>query len=276
MARKKVSVRRNEELRSTLQRVFRDDILNTVCDQIKIENLPPEIPSRWLKYLVFEVGEFAVWKDMYLRIVGRDGVRIYGEPTRFMLMAPNNATSVYVDRSELAWIGCNQTRTPLIEYIDYQARKLCEIEVSLIQNLIASRCGDIISVADDDVVLSLENAIMEKQLGVPVVIANKKLQDNISQYQISVEFIADKLHELESRIIQETLVHIGIISNESKRERVQVGEVEASAVYAYDCIYTIIDSINEDCEKQGVALRIKFNGSLDDFTGDKEEVQEDE
>ena len=67
------------------------------------------------------------------------------------------------------------------------------------------------------------------------------------------------------------MAHYGILSATSdKKERVQVGELEATGDYAYDAIYSIIDYVNRDAEKQDCPIRLEFNGALDDFTANRD------
>ena len=60
-----------------------------------------------------------------------------------------------------------------------------------------------------------------------------------------------------------------------KKERVQVGELEATGDFAYDAIYSIIDYVNRDAEKQNCPIRLEFNGALDDFTANRDLLDDD-
>ena len=56
---------------------------------------------------------------------------------------------------------------------------------------------------------------------------------------------------------------IGIsVANTDKKERVQSMEVMASRGYAIDCINTMVDTVNYDCEQGGLSVRIEANTSL--------------
>lgn len=242
-------------------------------NSVIIKGAPEDVPERWIKRLIFENGEFAYYNDMCLEISGNSGYFIYDEPTRFELRAPNRETTFFVNRADMAWIGANYLRKPITDFLDMQVNKIVELEISMLQNLFASRNPDILGVMDKSVILSIMQAMQQKYMGMPAIYLDNGGLDgeNVKQIKLSAEFNVDKYIALTQQIVTETLAHYGILSATSdKKERVQVGELEATGDFAYDAIYSIIDYVNRDAEKQDCPIRLEFNGALDDFTANRD------
>ena len=260
-------------LRERLRSTWRGDFLNLLGNSIIVKNLPNDIPERWIKRLIFDNGEFAYYNDMCLEIAGNSGYFIYDEPTRFELRAPNREKTFFVNREDMAWIGSNYLRKPITDFLDMQVNKIVELEISMLQNLLASRSPDILGVTDKSVILSIMQAMQQKYIGMPAIYLDAGGIDGetVQQIKLSAEFNVDKYIALTQQIVSETLAHYGILSATSdKKERVQVGELEATGDFAYDAIYSIIDYVNRDAEKQNCPIRLEFNGALDDFTANRD------
>ena len=275
MAKSKKFPRNDNEnsLRERLRSTWRGDFLNLLGNAIIVKNLPDDIPERWVKKLIFDNGEFAYYNDMCLEIAGNSGYFIYDEPTRFELRAPNREKTFFVNREDMAWIGSNYLRKPITDFLDMQVNKIVELEISMLQNLLASRNPDILGVTDKSVILSIMQAMQQKYIGMPAIYLDAGGIDGetVQQIKLSAEFNVDKYIALTQQIVTETLAHYGILSATSdKKERVQVGELEATGDFAYDAIYSIIDYVNRDAERQNCPIRLDFNGALDDFTANRD------
>lgn len=265
-------------LRERLRSTWRGDFLNLLGNSVIIKGAPEDVPERWIKRLIFENGEFAYYNDMCLEISGNSGYFVYDEPTRFELRAPNRETTFFVNRADMAWIGANYLRKPITDFLEMQVNKIVELEISMLQNLLASRSPDILGVTDKSIILSIMQAMQQKYMGMPAIYLDNGGLDgeNVKQIKLSAEFNVDKYIALTQQIVTETLAHYGILSATSdKKERVQVGELEATGDFAYDAIYSIIDYVNRDAEKQDCPIRLEFNGALDDFTANRDLLPED-
>lgn len=275
MAKSKRFPRNDNEnsLRERLRSTWRGDFLNLLGNAIIVKNLPDDIPERWVKKLIFDNGEFAYYNDMCLEIAGNSGYFIYDEPTRFELRAPNREKTFFVNREDMAWIGSNYLRKPITDFLDMQVNKIVELEISMLQNLLSSRNPDILGVTDKSVILSIMQAMQQKYIGLPAIYLDADGIDGetVKQIKLSADFNVDKYIALTQQIVSETLAHYGILSATSdKKERVQVGELEATGDFAYDAIYSIIDYVNRDAEKQSCPIHLEFNGALDDFTANRD------
>ena len=277
-SRKFPRIDNENSLRERLRSTWRGDFLNLLGNSVIIKGAPEDVPERWIKRLIFENGEFAYYNDMCLEISGNSGYFIYDEPTRFELRAPNRETTFFVNRTDMAWIGANYLRKPITDFLDMQVNKIVELEISMLQNLFASRSPDILGVTDKSVILSIMQAMQQKYMGMPAIYLDNGGLDgeNVKQIKLSAEFCVDKYIALTQQIVTDTLAHYGILSATSdKKERVQVGELEATGDFAYDAIYSIIDYVNRDAEKQNCPIRLEFNGALDDFTANRDLLPED-
>ena len=68
---------------------------------------------------------------------------------------------------------------------------------------------------------------------------------------------------------------LGIMSaNINKRERVQVGEVNATVGQCSDYIYMLVDCFNKQMDTYGLPFKMELNGSLEElYTGGPEEEE---
>jgi len=266
--------RSERALHKQIKNAIWDVLFNMICNNINIINKPEDVPERWIKKLLFENGQIGVYNGMYCEICGNSGYYVYGEPTELLLRAPNNLTTYMVERKSVKWLGANQLRTGITEYLDIQTNKMAELQISLWQNIVASRSADIIALKNNNNLLSLKQAVLQsREIGLPTVYVDKEMidPDNMAQIKLSVAFEGDRINQLLQEIYNETLSHYGILNaNSNKRERVQVGELEAQSDYAYDSIYTLIDTFNRDAENEGLDIRLELNGAIDDFTPNRE------
>lgn len=135
-----------------------------------------------------------------------------------------------------------------------------------IQNIKACKTPYIIKCKDAKTRLSLKHAIEQQQDGAPVIVVDNNLGDNLISIKTNVDFIADKYDELEDKAKDKLLNKLGIMSaNINKKERVQVGEVNATLGQCLDYIYAMIDAFNKQCDTYGIDLQMVDNTSLGEY-----------
>ena len=82
----------------------------------------------------------------------------------------------------------------------------------------------------------------------------------------NTEFIVNDLVQYQTHERDLLLNKLGIMSaNTDKRERVQVGEVNATVGQCVDYIYLMIDTFNRQCEDYGIDVKMSLNGALEDL-----------
>lgn len=140
----------------------------------------------------------------------------------------------------------------------------CDIAIN--QNIDACKTPYIVVCKDKDLQLSIEHAIEEKETGKPVLVVSEDIGEGLKSININVDYIADKILTIRDIERDKLLNKIGIMSaNINKRERVQVGEVNATVGQCEDYIYMLIDTFNTQMETYGLPFKMKLNGSLEEL-----------
>ena len=163
---------------------------------------------------------------------------------------------------EVVILRANDLQVPLITYLEQQADKLAEIDMSIKQNLDAIKIMSVIEVPDKATMLSFSNLENARELGASVLFVNKgvNVKGNVTSVQTGAQYFVDKLQEARTQILNETFQTLGIgTMNTYKKERVQSAEVEASNFYTIDSINTLIDTFNYDAEYGGLDIRLVPN-----------------
>lgn len=141
---------------------------------------------------------------------------------------------------------------------------LANCDTAINQNVNACKTPFIIVSRNKDIQLSIEHAIQQQQDGEPVIIVSEDLGDALKAVNISVDYIADRILTIRDAERDRLLNKLGIMSaNINKRERVQVGEVNATVGQCEDYIYLMIDTFNKQMVTYNLPFEMKLNGSLE-------------
>lgn len=153
-----------------------------------------------------------------------------------------------------------------------------ECDIAILQNIKASKAPLYIVMKDEETQLSLMHAIQEQQEGQPVIIISEGLEDAVKGISTNYNYIADKLDEIKNKYRDRLFNKLGIMSaNIDKKERVQVGEVNATTGQCVDYIYMIIDTFNKYCNYYNLPFKMSLNGSLEElYENPTEEKDNDE
>lgn len=159
------------------------------------------------------------------------------------------------------------------EIMERTLKIIRECDKSIKQNLIATRTPFAAVVKDDNTKLSLLQAVQQKEDGSPAVVVNADIAEGLKSIRFDVEYIVDKVATFRDMERDRLLNKLGIMSaNINKRERVQVGEVNATVGQCVDYIYLWIDTFNKQMEEYGLPQRMQLNGSLEDLYTQESEV----
>lgn len=234
-------------------------------NSIEIENLPNDLPKRYLLRVLKNKGGIAYDKNtkLFLPFVEK-GIDVYGLPTSYNLIGYNG---LVLEKSpeQVVILRANDLKFPLELYLEEQINKIVDFDMAINQNLEAIKTMTIGVVDNENALLSLINENNAKRIGATVVFKNKgamvgtefKLNDTKAQY------LLDKLFRERRAVISETLSVIGIkLANEEKKERVQNEEIRSAQSYALDCIQVLIDTFNHDAKIGGLQIRFKGNTNL--------------
>ena len=152
---------------------------------------------------------------------------------------------------------------------------LATCDIAINQNINACKTPFIIVAKSPDLRLSVEHAIQQQQDGQPVIIVSEDLGEALKSVNTSVEYLADKLLTIRDAERDRLLNKLGIMSaNINKRERVQVGEVNATVGQCEDYIYLMIDTFNKQMDTYGLPFKMRLNGSLESLYDNSPDEQE--
>lgn len=253
--RKRAEKRRNEiasDYRNRLGLIFENSIT--------FENLPTDLPKRYLTRVLREKGGIAYDKisGLYLPYV-RMGIDVYGLPTGYTLVGYDG--TVFTRRTdEVIILRTNPHSVPVQQFLDIQIEKLVEFDMSIMQNLDAIKTMSVIDVPDIKTLNTLQNLDDSRRIGASVAFASSLATKSLNVFSTNAQFFIDKLNEARREIWNDTLAYLGVsTANVDKRERVQSAEVVATEGYSYDCLNILIDTFNYDAEIGGLPVRVRAN-----------------
>lgn len=201
-----------------------------------------------------------------------EGVNEYWLPTTITFFFPNNKKSYqrpafYEPATNGAYlIHALPTGTSFFEIISATTNEMRECDISIRQNLKATRTPFVAVVKDENTRLSLLSAIEQKEEGKPAVVTSTDIAEGLKGVVFETPYIVDKVEQYRTIIRDRLLNKLGIMSaNINKRERVQVGEVNATVGQCVDYIYLWIDTFNAQMEQYGLPHRMSLNGALEDL-----------
>lgn len=251
-----------------------------LMNAVKISYLPAHI-ERFVKSCMIENNQ--VGFDNLTRrwaIAFGEGINEYWQPTTITFVFPNNKNSyqrpAYYEPAENGayLIHALPTDISFYDIISTVTNEMAECDISINQNLKAIRTPFVAIVKDENTRLSLLSAIEQKEEGKPAVVTSADIAEGLKGVAFETPFIVDKVEQYRSIIRDRLLNKIGIMSaNINKRERVQVGEVNATVGQCVDYIYLWIDNFNAQMEEYGLPYRMELNGALEELytEGDIEE-----
>lgn len=229
--------------------------------------------EHYVKYGLFDGGAMGYdkvakkWASCY-----GEGLNEEGNPTSLIFVTANGKTwtrnAYYENKEDGAYLlkalpNATMTMSSLIkETTDFMEN--CDIAMR--QNLEACKTPYIVVCKDEDLRLSFEQAIQQKQKGQAVVVVSDQLGDGLKAIDIGVTYLVDKFKEVRDEERNTLLNKLGIMTNSiEKRERVQSAEVNATIGQATDYIYLLIDTFNKQCETYGLDFEMVLNGSLEEI-----------
>ena len=200
------------------------------------------------------------------------GLNNYWRPTQLTYILPKNGASytrpaAYEPNPAGAYfikgLPANTSFNSIIsKATDFMA--LCDDVI--VQNLNAVRTPFIAVVDNEDTRLSVLQAVQERQNGEPVIIVGKTIQPSLQGVPTYTEYLADRIETLKEQRRDQLLNKIGTMTaNTEKRERVQVGEVNATVAQCEDYIYMLIDNVNRQFIEYGLPFTMALNTSLEEL-----------
>ena len=200
--------------------------------------------ERFVKSCLIENGAvgFDRLTDKWANVYG-EGINDLGNPETLTFVFPNRSTyqrRAYYEPDEMgaymiiALPNTFALATMIRDTVEVEA--MCDKAIR--QNLKACQTPYIVVVKDEDTRLSVLQAIQEKEEGDPVVIVSADISEGLKGVQTETPYMVDKFVTYRDQERDRLLNKLGIMSaNINKRERVQVGEVNATVGQCMDYIY---------------------------------------
>lgn len=254
------------------------EFLNLLLNAVKIidkgNGQPlPYVEETFAKRALFENGSVGYDKisSRFYYVYGL-GLDDYGRPTQLELITANGKAfsrpAYYDDDPDGAYIidGLPLPNLTMGAVIKETTDFMMNCDVAMRQNLEACKTPYIVVCRDDDLRLSFEQAIQQKQEGQAALVVSEELGDGLKAINIATTYLVDKFAQARDAERDTLLNKLGILtSNINKRERVQSAEVNATLGQASDYIYLLIDTFNKQSESYGLPFEMQFNGSMEEI-----------
>ena len=262
------AIQEAQKRRAELTTYYSSQLCALFHNSIKVENLPNDLPKRYLLKELYEHGAIAYDKQTKLYLpFNAIGINQYGLPTDYQLIRYVGG-SISRKADEVVILRTNDIQQNIKFFMDVNVKKLVDLDMTIEQNLDAIKTMTLIEVENHNTLMSLDNMDLARRIGASVVFVNKssgsvKLGDTFKATNTGAEYLVDRLQENRRHVLNETLSILGTaLSNTEKKERVQGMEILASENYALDMLNTCIDTFNYDAELGGLDIRLKGNTNL--------------
>jgi len=260
------------------------EYMNLLLNAVKIvdkgsgETLPFVVET-FVKRALFENG--AVGYDKLTRqwyYVYGEGLDEYGKPTTLVLVTANGKAfqrRAYYDKDEdgaYEIVGLPIPDLTMGAIVQETTDFMQNCDVAMRQNIEACKTPYIVVCRDEDMRLSFDYALQQKQLGQAAIVVSPELGEGLKSISVNTPFLADKFREVRDGERDTMLNKFGILtSNVGKRERVQSAEVNATLGQATDYVYLLIDTFNKQMETYGLPYEMVNNGSMEEIYLNEEE-----
>ena len=254
------------------------EYLNLLLNAVKIidkgsgETLPFVVET-FVKRALFENGAAGydkITKQWYF--VYGEGLDDYGKPTQLVLVTANGKAfmrKAYYDKDEdgaYEVLGLPVPNLTIGAIIQETTDFMQNCDLAMRQNLEACKTPYIVVCRDENLRLSFDTALQQKQLGQAAIVVSEELGDGLKAISVNTPYLVDKFEQARDAERDTLLNKLGILtSNVNKRERVQSAEVNATLGQATDYIYLLIDTFNKQCETYDIPCEMQFNGSMEEI-----------
>ena len=254
-----------------------EEYFNLLMNAVKVVSAQGEASINYeeetfLKRGLFENGSMGydkITKKWYY-VYGL-GLNDDGDPTELCFVTANGKTftrpAYYDNKDDGAYkVDALPINMSMSQMIKATTDFMINCEMAMTQNLEACKTPYIVVCKNENLRLSFETALQQKQTGQAVVVVSEELGDGLKAVDIGVTYLVDRFAEARDTERDTLLTKLGILTaNTDKKERVQSAEVNASLGQASDYIYMLIDNFNKQCDSYGVPYKMIFNGSMEEI-----------
>lgn len=254
-----------------------EEYFNLLMNAVKVVSAQGEASINYeeetfLKRGLFENGSMGydkITKKWYY-VYGL-GLNDDGDPTDLCFVTANGKTftrpAYYDNKDDGAYkVDALPINMSMSQMIKATTDFMINCEMAMTQNLEACKTPYIVVCKNENLRLSFETALQQKQTGQAVVVVSEELGDGLKAVDIGVTYLVDRFAEARDTERDTLLTKLGILTaNIDKKERVQSAEVNATLGQASDYIYMLIDNFNKQCESYGLPYKMIFNGSMEEI-----------
>lgn len=254
-----------------------EEYFNLLMNAVKVVSAQGEASINYeeetfLKRGLFENGSMGydkITKKWYY-VYGL-GLNDDGDPTELCFVTANGKTftrpAYYDNKDDGAYkVDALPINMSMSQMIKATTDFMINCEMAMTQNLEACKTPYIVVCKNENLRLSFETALQQKQTGQAVIVVNEDLGDGLKAVDIGVSYLVDRFAEARDTERDTLLTKLGILTaNTDKKERVQSAEVNASIGQASDYIYMLIDNFNKQCDSYGLPYKMVFNGSMEEI-----------
>lgn len=245
----------------------------------KWTNLPPEINSRYMERILFELDSIVFFHDsslvdldsnrlgfVTLHGVLQGNLDIYSEPVKMHMVAPNGYQIDRVNHKNCVIIYNTLIRVSPIARLEWYAKRIFNADKTIDVNINVQKTPYLIACNDKNVELSLLNVMNEINNFKTSIYTDKSLdvENAIKVFKLEAPFVADKIEESKRKMWNEALSFIGIDNNFSeKRERLTADEVIVSNglanAHKYSRMLVRQQAVDEINRMFGLEIGVEFN-----------------
>lgn len=254
-----------------------EEYFNLLMNAVKVVSAQGEASINYeeetfLKRGLFENGSMGydkITKKWYY-VYGL-GLNDDGDPTELCFVTANGKTftrpAYYDNKDDGAYkVDALPINMSMSQMIRATTDFMINCEMAMTQNLEACKTPYIVVCKNENLRLSFETALQQKQTGQAVVVVSEELGDGLKAVDIGVTYLVDRFAEARDTERDTLLTKLGILTaNTDKKERVQSAEVNATIGQASDYIYMLIDNFNKQCDSYGLPYKMLFNGSMEEI-----------
>ena len=256
----------------------------------KWNNLPNGIDEKWIERFLFTEGECLFFNDkekgfMVAKCTPNGNLNYYDEPTLLRPYGTNYSGVPLENNEECILIRNNDIMLPTSPTIQLYAYRLAETQRTIDVNIHAQKTPYVVLCSDKQR-MSFKKAFTQVSDNEVAIFGDKNMDiDQIKALKIDAPIVFDKLQCQKQAIWNECMTFLGINNNtqESKRERLVVTEVEANNEQIESSASVFLKSREKACElinsmfglNISVEMRKMETPKLDEWKedgkGDKEE-----
>jgi hypothetical protein len=205
-----------------------------ITSLFKWENLPNNIPERYIEKVLFGEGNVAFVNDESMGLICTkcmqyDSLNIYNEPLAWLCYSDNGYYQDYKN-VDIEVVRNNKYSIPSSYLINHHLQRLYNLEITIDKNLWFQRNMAIVK-SSDETALTRKNIVEQYDKNSFIVYGKKNLETEnlLETLGFNVPFIADKLEDIKERKWNDLIGMFGINSaNTSKRERLITDEANAN------------------------------------------------